>query len=137
MLELILGENEIFKLFEPIDSLINSGINIFILKGDLASGKTTLIRSYISYCLPQNKQTITSPTFSLLQSYEVFHHYDFYHHDIEKFLELGLLENLQSDIHFIEWGEKLEGILKNSGYNYAVISIASIDDKRKYTISGL
>ena len=137
MSEFILKEDEIYKLFEPLDSLIGSGVNIFILSGDLASGKTTLIRSYIAHCLPEKREDITSPTFSLLQSYGDLHHYDFYHHDIQKFLELGLLEGLSSGIHFIEWGEKLESILKNSGYNYAVISITTLGDKRKYRISGL
>lgn len=134
MIEKLLKEDELYHLFESLDDLIQSGIRIFILNGDLASGKTTLVRSYLSYKYLDREEKITSPTFSLMHDYGGVYHYDLYRLEIQEFLEFGLLENLDRGIHFIEWGEKLAGILKNSGYNYATVHIAKADDRRNYRI---
>ncbi len=134
MIERILHKDQIHELFAILDHLIEEKINIFLLQGDLASGKTTLIQNYIASKNPNLKAT--SPTFSLMQQYGNFYHYDLYHHGLQNFIALGMLEELAySGIHFIEWGEQdLADILKNSGYNYATISITKEKSKRKYRI---
>ena len=65
-----------------------------ILKGDLASGKTTLVKAVVK-AMGINEE-VTSPTFSLQQVYagKVFH-YDMYNHGLEHFLSLGMLEELE------------------------------------------
>lgn len=135
MIEKILEEKELFELFAILDSLIQQNICIFLLQGDLASGKTTLVKNYIASKNPNLKAT--SPTFSLMQQYEHFYHYDLYHHSLQNFIHLGFLESLQNEgVHFIEWGEEdLANILKNSGYNYSIISITKENSKRKYRIT--
>lgn len=133
-IEMLLDEAHIPELFGVLDALIKEGVGIFLLQGDLASGKTTLVQRYIASKDPALQAT--SPTFSLMQQYGTFYHYDLYHHSLEKFLSLGLLESLaESGVHFIEWGEDLAGILRNSGYNYRTISISKQDSKRSYRIS--
>lgn len=131
--EFILTESELTILFDYLDSK-NYQQHIFLLQGDLASGKTTFVKNYIAH--KNAYQEVTSPTFSLMHHYNGFYHYDIYHHGLQKALELGLLENLEQDgIHFIEWGdEKLENILKNSGYNYSIIKILKDNNKRIYRI---
>lgn len=129
----VLSREELNRLFVVLDDLMEEGMQIFLLCGDLASGKTTLMQEYIQYRLTldshnssfhtRDLENISSPTFSLCQSYGQYHHYDLYFHGVEKFLELGFLEVLCEGVHFIEWGGPLEGILFKSGYNYVIIHI--------------
>lgn len=110
---------------------------IILLKGDLASGKTTLVKK-----IAQNldiKDDVTSPTFSIMQSYEDrFYHYDIYQDKSEGFFKQGLHENLtKRGLHMIEWADNnLELLLKKMGYEYFCVNIflTDEDDKRHYEI---
>ncbi|MCE3040179.1 tRNA (adenosine(37)-N6)-threonylcarbamoyltransferase complex ATPase subunit type 1 TsaE [Helicobacter anatolicus] len=132
--EFLLAYEELHPLLEYIDLIINKNHHIFLLEGDLASGKTSLIQKYISSKIPSC--IVTSPTFSLVHEYNGYFHYDLYHHGLQKALELGLLDYLQNQgVHFIEWGdEKLANILKNSRYNYHIVKISKHANKRIYRI---
>ncbi|RDU73253.1 tRNA (adenosine(37)-N6)-threonylcarbamoyltransferase complex ATPase subunit type 1 TsaE [Helicobacter anseris] len=134
MFEKKLKENEIGEIFKILDKAIENNTRIILLQGDLASGKTTLVQQYIK-SKNINLQA-TSPTFNLVQQYDNFYHYDLYHHSLEKFINLGLLEQLEDqNIHFIEWGEDgLANILKNSGYNYLTIKITKAQNYRIYKV---
>ena len=109
---------------------------VVILRGDLAAGKTTLVKTFVH--LRGVSEDVTSPTFSLQQCYgEDLYHYDIYNHGLEHFLSLGMLEELEkTGLHFIEWGdEQLETILLDAGFHVAVIEIEKIvPDKREYNI---
>ena len=110
--------------------------SIVILRGDLASGKTTLVKSYLKVLdLPD---LVTSPTFSLqaIYSNNIFH-YDVYNKTLGEFISLGMLEEFEKKgIHFVEWGnEKLEEILKDYGYKVILIEIEKKDNKRLYKIN--
>ena len=110
--------------------------SIVILRGDLASGKTTLVKSYLKVLnLPD---LVTSPTFSLqaIYSNNIFH-YDVYNKTLGEFISLGMLEEFEkSGIHFVEWGdEKLEEILKDYGYKVVLVEIEKKDNKRLYKIN--
>ncbi len=110
---------------------------IFLLRGDLAMGKTTLVQK-IAESLGLHEQ-ITSPTFSVLQSYEDrFFHYDIYQQKTQGFLQRGLHEELGKEgFHIIEWGdEEFEGLLKQFGFSYTCIDISNSNekDKRDYRI---
>ena len=125
--------SELPVLFQVIDTLIQNNKRIFLLQGDLASGKTTLISHYIQYAI--GDQSVSSPTFSLMHQHGDFFHYDLYHHGLDQFIEYGFLENLDQGIHFIEWGDKnLSNILKNSRYNYSTIKIIKQENARHYRI---
>ena len=68
--------------------------SIVILRGDLASGKTTLVKSYLKVLdLPD---LVTSPTFSLqaIYSNNIFH-YDVYNKTLGEFISLGMLEEFE------------------------------------------
>jgi len=113
---------------------IKSGV--VILKGDLAAGKTTLVKAIVKALGVED--VVTSPTFSLQQCYgDAIYHYDMYNHGLEHFISLGMLEELDKEgLHFVEWGDdKLVEILSASGIPTVVIEIEKVsDNEREYRI---
>jgi len=108
---------------------------IILLRGDLASGKTTLVKNFVK-CLGLD-DLVTSPTFSLQAIYsDKIFHYDLYNKSLDEFISLGMLEEFEkSGIHFVEWGdEKLEELLKNYGYEVVIVNIFKEYNKRLYKI---
>ncbi len=104
-----------------------------LLRGNLASGKTTLVNEFVKSL--GIKERATSPTFSVQTIYDKnIYHYDIYNKSYEEFLSLGLLEELEREgIHFIEWADdKLENALKKFGFDYVKVNIKIKDDKREY-----
>lgn len=107
-------------------------INIVLLKGDLGSGKTTLVKSILKK-LGVNDE-IKSPTFSIVNEYDhpsgPIYHFDLYR--IEKIDELdviGFEEYIDNcNICFIEWPEV--GMEKIFG-NYMQINLGHIDDNKR------
>ena len=115
---------------------IITGDTIIILRGDLASGKTTLVKNYVK-ALGLN-DLVTSPTFSLQSIYSNYiYHYDIYNKTLEEFIALGMLEEFERNgIHFVEWGdEKLQNLLIDYGYNVILIEIEKSENKRLYKIN--
>jgi len=134
MKEYILGLNEIDTVVEDVVKSFPCGV--VILKGDLASGKTTFVKKIVKKLGITNE--VTSPTFSLQQCYgnNIFH-YDIYNHGLEHFISLGMLEELdKKGLHFIEWGDtELENILKDAGIDTMVVNIEKTSQEtRKYRI---
>lgn len=136
--------SKIFELkVEEIDVIVKYLINrienkdtIVILRGDLASGKTTFVKNFVKYL--KLDDLVTSPTFSLQAIYsDKIYHYDVYNKTLEEFISLGLLEEFEKEgIHFVEWGDKkLEELLKSYGYNVMLLEIKKLDDKRQYILN--
>ncbi|NPA60079.1 MAG: tRNA (adenosine(37)-N6)-threonylcarbamoyltransferase complex ATPase subunit type 1 TsaE [Epsilonproteobacteria bacterium] len=121
-------------LVEDIHKEFKSGV--IILQGDLASGKTTLVKAFALHL--NLKEEVTSPTFSLQQCYgDKLYHYDIYNHGIEHFISLGLLEELEKDVlHLVEWGdEKLVEILTSAGIETLIIKITKVkNNTRRYEV---
>ena len=133
MKSLVLDENSLRQLCETLDLKNQRGI--YLLKGDLASGKTTLVKAMVQYL--GNSSVVTSPTFLLAQDYgEGIYHYDIYQKNLEELLEIGFLEELEKEgWHFIEWGdEKLAKILKQIGMDFKSIEILPKQHLREYRI---
>ncbi len=124
-------EVENIKDLKKISECIkNSKKNIIILSGTLGSGKTTLVKEFVK---SENiDEDVTSPTFSIQNIYgNKIHHYDLYSKNANEFLALGMLEELEKEgWHFIEWGEELENILKEYGFDVLRINIKISDNKR-------
>ena len=126
--------NEIDEVVSKIKDIEFDG-GIVLLKGDLASGKTTLVKAFVKSL--GISQEATSPTFSIMNIYDgKVYHYDIYNEGTAKFLESGLLENLEKEgYHFIEWAdEKLEKILEAYGFDYITVEIIPEGAKRRYRI---
>jgi len=124
---------------EELNGFIKEIINgigsdgIILLRGDLASGKTTFVKKFVE-CLGLHVD-VSSPTFSIMNEYENrVCHYDIYQNGVEGFLQSGLLEKLdEPKYHLIEWADdRLEEILKKMGFDYMKIEIKTIEDKRGY-----
>ena len=107
----------------------NSNKKIIILNGTLGSGKTTLVKEFVkSFDIKEN---VTSPTFAIQNRYGNIYHYDVYQKK-DEFLSLGMLEELEKEgFHFIEWGEEIEDVLKNYGFDYLKINIKLKGDIRE------
>jgi tRNA threonylcarbamoyladenosine biosynthesis protein TsaE len=92
------------------------------LCGTLGAGKTNLAQAFIAD-LGIDRQKITSPTFSLVQSYHVrpgagvswqIHHVDAYRiADDDEFLQLGIEEMMEQSntLTLIEWAGKVRNCL--------------------------
>ncbi len=135
-IELILEENQLTKIIEKLDNLINKEESIVLLRGDLASGKTTLVKNYVKSL--NINETVTSPTFSIQTIYgsNIFH-YDIYNKTLEEFISLGLLEEFEkSGVHFVEWGDdRLDELLNSYGFHTIKIDIEKLENKRRYIIN--
>ena len=128
--------NKLEELTTYLIELLKDDNYIVILRGDLASGKTTLVKNYVKVL--NLDDLVTSPTFSLQAIYsENIFHYDVYNKTLNEFISLGMLEEFEKEgTHFVEWGdEKLEEILKDYGYNVILIEIEKKDNKRLYKIN--
>jgi tRNA threonylcarbamoyladenosine biosynthesis protein TsaE len=95
---------------------------IVFLQGDLGAGKSFFARAFIQYYLPEQK--VKSPTYTLVESYELptkasnkFHkkvqHYDLYRLCSSEELEfIGVRDLLaESYCSLIEWADKGFGVL--------------------------
>ncbi len=130
----VLKLDELESLVDEITQNFSNGV--VILQGDLASGKTTLVKAMakkLGY-----DEDVTSPTFSLQQCYgDKIFHYDIYNHGLEHFISLGMLEELDKEgLHFIEWGdEELENLLTSAGIDVIRIEIEKVsDNQREYKV---
>ncbi|MBP9742813.1 MAG: tRNA (adenosine(37)-N6)-threonylcarbamoyltransferase complex ATPase subunit type 1 TsaE [Burkholderiales bacterium] len=88
---------------------------VIALRGDLGSGKTTLIRGVLQQLGVSG--TIKSPTYTIVEPYAI-HDLHIYHFDLYRFnaahewLDGGFDEYLTSGgICFIEWAEKAQGLI--------------------------
>ncbi len=109
---------------------------IVLLVGNLASGKTTLVKNFVKRI--GIDEEATSPTFSVLNVYDDYvYHYDIYNEGSNKFLQSGLLEHLAyPGYHFIEWADDtLVQLIKDLGFSCIKIEIEPHAMKRKYRIS--
>ena len=126
---------EIDKIVCKLDEVVNGRDCVVLLRGDLASGKTTFVKHFVKF---KNIDTVvTSPTFSLQAVYEdkIFH-YDVYNKTLGEFLSLGMFEEFEKKgIHFVEWGEEnVEKLLVDFGFLVFVLQIKKIDNKREYLV---
>ena len=110
--------NELNKLptiaKQLLDHLNNNKVLAFF--GELGAGKTTIIKEICNEL--EVKETVTSPSFSLVNEYStkkgnIVYHFDFYRIvNIEEVYDFGYEEYFYSNNYcFIEWPEKIETIL--------------------------
>lgn len=134
MKRLELGIEAIATAVEAIKEMLRKG-GIVILQGDLAAGKTTLVKAFAAH--EGLGDVVTSPTFSLQQCYGGnIYHYDIYNKGLDNFLALGLLEELEKPgFHLVEWGdERLKTLLQSAGLDVVVVEIEKADNRRIYRI---
>ncbi len=126
-----LALSDLSVLCEYLISELPQG-GVVILQGDLASGKTTLTQAFARYLGMED--AVTSPTFSLQQRYgDKLYHYDLYNYGFEKFLSMGMMEELErTGYHLIEWGDDtLVAWLKRAAIETVILKITKCDEQSR------
>jgi tRNA threonylcarbamoyladenosine biosynthesis protein TsaE len=112
---------------------------VIALKGDLGTGKTVFARAFIR-ALCGEKIEVPSPTFTLLQTYDLgdartLHHFDLYRlKDPEEALELDIDDAFAESISLIEWPERLGAYLPQQHLEVA-LSYSGLEMQRSCVIS--
>jgi len=104
------------KLAKTLASTLKAG-DVLLCQGGMGAGKTTFIRSLIQHWLGDEHCIVTSPTFTLVQTYDGqdgrLWHYDLFRlEDPRELDELGIEEALE-DICVVEWPEHAGDIFPN------------------------
>jgi tRNA threonylcarbamoyladenosine biosynthesis protein TsaE len=116
---------------------------LLILRGDLGTGKTTLVKGIAQALDAADPDEVTSPTFTLLHEYDgtrdgrpvKLFHLDVYRLEGERQLETLGLDELQTadSLVLVEWGEKFKSIKKRATGEIAISSEGG--DARKITVT--
>lgn len=98
--------------------LEESQTKTILFKGEMGSGKTTLISAMVKILGGESK--VSSPTFSIVNEYKVksdiVYHFDFYRikNQIEA-LDIGIEDYFYSgNWNFVEWPDKIKPLLPNN-----------------------
>ena len=128
-IEFIKSKEEIDFIAQLIINLtkdINS--NYIFLKGDIGTGKTTLVKSIAKYL--NEKETVISPSFNKMFVYEEFIHIDAYNMKDQSLKEFE--DYFENKIVIIEWAENLNDKF-DLGFQIEILYID--ENTRKYIIS--
>jgi tRNA threonylcarbamoyladenosine biosynthesis protein TsaE len=116
---------------------------LLLLRGELGTGKTTLVKGIAQALDAAEPDEVTSPTFTLLHEYDgtrkgkpvKLYHLDVYRLESERQLEtLGIDDLLTPDaLVFVEWGDKFKSIRKRATGEVVITSEGG--DTRKITVT--
>ena len=132
---------EIIFSLEEIDSVAKKILSenpkkVILFNGNMGVGKTTLIKS-LAKNLGVNDVT-SSPTFSLVNEYQISEDQYIYHFDIYRLkneteaLDMGIDEYLYSgNWCFIEWAENIPNLIPEE---HSVIKIETLPDGKRHLI---
>ena len=128
--------SELSKVAEAVLGELR-GRSVVLFRGPMGAGKTTLI-SRIAAALGA-EDTVTSPTFALVNQYEGeggrrIYHFDFYRiNNVEEALDLGYEEYFYSgELCLVEWPEKIEPLLPEDAMTVTIT--VGEDEHRCFTI---
>ena len=106
---------------------------VFAFNGKMGAGKTTFIKAICE--VMGVKETVNSPTFSIVNEYEasdgrIIYHFDCYRiKNTQEALDLGAEEYLYSgNLCFIEWSENMAPLLPDTLVN---VDIEEMEDGRR------
>ncbi len=115
--------------------VLGPGMSMY-LRGDLGSGKTTLVRGLLRGLGYEGR--VKSPTYALVELYTIsrlnFYHFDFYRfRDSKEWRDAGFSEYFNdASVRLVEWPEKAAGLLPAADVD-VVFSIAG--DGRDVSVS--
>ena len=132
------GEKEQLAFAAKVASYLDSSF-IMLLKGDLGVGKTTFARGFIQ--ASGFDGVVKSPTYTLVEPYEISHQRMCYHFDLYR---LGDPEELEftgardyfneTDVCIIEWPEKAKGFLPPADW---ICQLSHENEGRSLEVSAL
>ena len=117
------SENDTFEIAKNIAKELKKG-SIVCLDGDLGVGKTIFAKGFAKGLGIEDE--ITSPTFTLVQSYEsldnVLHHFDVYRiSDESEMDEIGYEEYFFSDaVCLIEWSSLIPDLIPENAIRISI-----------------
>lgn len=112
---------------------------LVLLRGDLGTGKTTLVKGIASAFQAAPEEDVTSPTFTLIHEYRgpkaALFHIDLYRVDTLRELETLGLDDLRGEnsILLIEWGEKFPRFVRERDVEIALERVG--ENARRIRIS--
>ena len=114
-----------------------------LLRGELGTGKTTLVKGIAQALDAAEPDEVTSPTFTLIHEFDgsqngtpvKLYHLDVYRLESERQLEtLGIEDLMTPDaLIVVEWGEKFKSIKKRATGEIVIESTGG--DARKITVT--
>lgn len=111
---------------------------VWLLEGEMGAGKTTLIKAMA--LLYEVEDTVSSPTYALVNEYEnsageQFYHFDLYRvKDQEEVQDIGISEYFYSgNICWVEWPSKIPDLLPDQYFKITIF--VSADDRRMFQLS--
>ncbi len=137
--EMVIKGEGLKKLSKTAINLLQmaSGCRVWLVHGEMGSGKTTLIKALCEEIGVEDN--VTSPTFSIVNEYkfatEPVYHFDFYRvKTLEEALQAGVEDYFYSDNYcFIEWPEIILPILPKEYLNVCIRE--GVGENRKYKLS--
>ncbi|APD07902.1 tRNA threonylcarbamoyladenosine biosynthesis protein TsaE [Flavobacteriaceae bacterium UJ101] len=116
----------------------NATYKIFILKGEMGVGKTTLSKELIKQLGSQDE--VQSPTFSIVNEYrasngQAIYHFDFYRiKNEEEALDMGYEDYFYNNSYcFIEWAEKIPSLIPEKFHEISLN--LDLDQNREITFT--
>jgi tRNA threonylcarbamoyladenosine biosynthesis protein TsaE len=112
---------------------------IVLLRGDLGTGKTTLVKGIAEGFGAASQEDVTSPTFTLVHEYRgpgaSLYHIDLYRVDTPRQLETLGLDDLigEQSVLLIEWGEKFPRFVRERDVEIALEQVNENERKVKVT----
>ena len=134
-MEIEFSLNEINKVANTI--IAENPKKVILFNGEMGVGKTTLIKKMCKNLGVQ--EAASSPTFSLVNEYQIFNNQLVYHFDVYRLkseteaLDMGIDEYLYSgNWCFIEWSEKISNLIPEE---HSIINIELLQNgNRKLTL---
>ena len=132
-------ENETFSFAEKLADLLQPA-DVLGLKGELGAGKTCFTKGLVAALDPQQDLVVTSPTFSLLNTYDAeipVYHFDFYRLvDVDDLETTGFWDVVaaRDGIVVVEWIDRIPEATYAANW---MVEIFPVDETtRKISVTG-
>ena len=117
---------------EVVEYIISTDIKIILLEGNLGSGKTTFVKFFCDFLHIKDK--VLSPTFNIINEYNVDKNNKIYHFDLYRLkskaelIEIDFLDYIDSGNYcFIEWPEICRDIIRGDVLNLKIKSFDNLN----------
>ena len=124
---------------ERVAEMLLPAPKLYVLRGDLGAGKTTLVKGIAAALGAAGEDDVTSPTFTLVQEYRGtkvrLFHLDLYRLETEReLLTIGLDEIAEEPnaLVLVEWGEKFPSVVERADGEISIEHLGG--DERMFTV---
>ncbi len=119
------SEGETIRFAREFSEQLVQG-DVVLLSGDLGMGKSVFCRAVVRQLCGDDAMDVPSPTFTLVQHYDlanggVVYHFDLYRlEDPEEIYELGWDDALNEGIVLVEWPERLGALIPENAIDVQI-----------------